>query len=63
MATNRDEHYILHIYRRDQKAVNASLVGILEEPVSGQEWRFRTAQELGELLKVQGFAKSDSSKE
>ena len=53
MATDTSEHYILHIYRRDRNEANASLVGVLEEPVSGQQWRFRTAHELGGLLDVE----------
>jgi len=61
MGTDRNEHYILHIYRRDHKAINANLVGILEEPISGQQWRFRTARELGHLLNVQGLEQHDAS--
>ncbi|MDH5180377.1 MAG: hypothetical protein OEZ39_00760 [Gammaproteobacteria bacterium] len=54
MATDTSEHYILHIYIRDRQAAGANLVGMLE-PISGQQWRFRTARELGGLLHVEGF--------
>lgn len=44
------ESYILRLYRREQGSGEPMLLGVLEEPLSGQRCSFRSMEELHSLL-------------
>lgn len=44
------ENYVLRIYRKHAALDKEHLVGVLEEPASGEYWSFASLQELISLL-------------
>jgi hypothetical protein len=47
------ENYVLRLYRRESENGEQALIGLLEDPLSGQEWSFRSMEELKALLQAQ----------
>jgi len=50
------ENYILRLYRREPDASEQALMGLLEDPLHGRQWSFRTMEELKDLLQAQSQA-------
>ena len=46
------ESYILRLYRRDPDASKEALMGVLEDPLHGRQWSFRTLEDLKALLQA-----------
>lgn len=47
------ENYILRLYRRQPDAGEQDVIGLLEDPLHGKQWSFRTMEELKRLLQVE----------
>ena len=50
------ENYILRLYRRESDASEQALMGLLEDPLHGRQWSFRSLEELKALLQKQSQA-------
>lgn len=52
------ESYVLRLYRRESRTSEQVLVGLLEDPLNGRQWSFRSLDELKALLQVQSQAEA-----
>ncbi|HDH09209.1 MAG TPA: hypothetical protein ENG96_07030 [Gammaproteobacteria bacterium] len=52
VANRNVENYVLRLYRQSGASDHQELVGILEEPASGERWPFKSLRELNHLLKA-----------
>lgn len=46
------ESYVLRLYRRESEACKQEWIGMLEDPLHGRQWSFRSMEELKAILQA-----------